>query len=371
MNIRTIPEPEAILADGTVKLTSEWDTGNVRIKGPSAIYTSATEPTSPYVGMLWNDTSISSRQMLKKRATNSWRVMASFEQSSRTISLIHNHGSLLTKAILEATWNEIGKLGAITVITIEIENKTHKTFDSGSAVDAGGGLVKLPIASGHGFVAGERVCIDGTVNYDGVFVISSVEETFIIIPATYVAETIPADAVVRVVIEGGWSPLVMFNTIILKAKNYSTGRSQKQSVVFYHTGSAFTQTSLFFNGLHKTSQVLGIKAVGTSAPAFTFQSCPDVTMDSCACVGTSTMSGVSCSNGSFVWAKNCSFKEGFAAFQSMVDGTVLSQDNETVSGIRYGLYADYGGTIKKASAQQPTGSTANEYAVTSRGGQII
>ena len=367
-----VPSVEGFLKeDGTVPLTGVWDTGNVLIKGPSAIYTSATEPTSPYVGMLWNDTSYGSRQMIKKRTANGWNVVASFEQYSRTMNLVHDHGSLLTKAILDAMWNEIGKLGAIVTMIIEIENKTHKTFDSGSAVDAGGGLVKLPIASGHGFVAGERVCIDGTVNYDGVFVINSVEETFIIIPATYVAETIPADAVVRVVIEGGWSMITMFNKVVLRAKGYATGRSQKQSVVFYHTGSAFTQTSFYVTGIYQALQIQGIKSVGTGAHPFTFESCPCVTVESCAGVGTSTMSGIVSTNGSFVYAKNCSFKDGYAGIYAIVDGTVLSYNCETVSGIRYGLCADYGGTIKKASATQPTGSIANEYAVTSRGGQII
>ena len=370
MNIRTIPEQEAVLADGTVPLTAEWDTGNVLIKGPSAIYTSSTAPLSPYTGMLWNDTSIASRQMIKKWNGTAWGVVSGYETSSRTISLIHDHGSLITSAFLSSYFKEnVGKVGAAE-ITIEIDNKTYKTFaavDAIDAVDAGGGLVKLPIDFGHGFLAGERVCIDGTVNYDGVFVINSVEDTYIIIPATYVAETIPADAVVRVVIESDFVFTAQTNTVILKAKTYLEQAHQKQSVVFYTTGG----NGVYFDGVTRVLTIRGIKAVAPNGVGFQLRNSAFVLCQYCSCVASISVYGFLAQYGTFANFEKNSVKTAGFAFAAFFGATAMSNNCVTVSNVYYGLFADYGGTIKKTSATQPTGSMGNELAITSRGGQII
>ena len=363
-----VPSVEGFLReDGTVPLTGIWDTGNVLIKGPSAIYTSATEPTSPYVGMLWNDTSIASRKMIRSWSGSAWGVVSGYETASRTISLVHDHGALLTNTYITNVWNnEIGKNGSAT-ITIEIDNKTHKTFSAGAAVDAGGGLVKLPLASGHGFVAGERVCIDGTTNYDGVFIVNSVEEAYIIIPATYVAETILATAVVRVVITNVGSFSGNMNPIILKAKSYTAGIWQKQSVVFYNN---LGYSRPYFSGLFRESHVIGIKVFTEASIGFQSDSCNSLFYDYCSVSGSTSFSALVASQGGFVRAGSLSVKKASRGLESTYGVNLVSHECVTVSDVAYGLYADYAGTIIKTSAIQPTGSTANEYAVTSRGGQI-
>ena len=366
MNIRTIPEPEAILADGTVKLTSEWDTGNVLIKGPSAIYTSSTAPLSPYTGMLWNDTSIASRKMIRSWNGTAWVAVAGYEATSRTIYLVHDHGALITGAIFDSVFMlDIGRVGSAGV-TVDIENKTYKTFASGSAVDAGGGLVKLPIASGHGFLAGERVCIDGTVNYDAVFVIDSVEETYIVIPATYVAETIPADAVIRVVIENGIFFGFNTNSITVTAKGYSSAtRTQKQRVVIYNSAS-FAHP--YFGSILKETHVKGIKVHAVNSTGFQADSCISIFFESCAVSGNISNAAIHLPHGGSVVVMHLSIKNAAIGILASFGSSVVSYECKSIANVNYGLYAYWGGTIKKASATQPTGSTANEY--TSYGGLI-
>ena len=77
----------------------------------------------------------------------------------------------------------------------EIEwNTSHYNFDTltidaAAAVDAGGGLVTIPIDD-HPFSADETVVIAGTTNYDGSeAIVSAVAGVSITITATYVAET--------------------------------------------------------------------------------------------------------------------------------------------------------------------------------------
>lgn len=363
------PSAEGFLReDGTVPLTSEWDTGNVRIKGPSAIYTSSTAPLSPYTGMLWNDTSIASRQMIKKWNGSAWVAVAGYEATSRTIYLVHDHGALITGAIFDSVFKlDIGRIG-YSEVTVDIENKTYKTFAAGAAVDAGGGLVKLPIASGHGFLAGERVCIDGTVNYDAVFVIDSVEETYIIIPATYVAETIPADAVIRVVIEGVSTISGYVTPLIIRAHGWASGRTQKQKVVFF---SNTTAPALSIRGLTNESYVRGIKFVSEILSGSAATSCATITYDSCSVLGNTIYPAFFGSYGGLIRITDCQIRKSHTAIYSYYGATMLSNNNETISSVAFGLLADQGGLIIKTSAQQPTGSTANENAITSRGGRII
>ena len=365
-----VPSVEGFLrADGTVPLSGIWDTGNVLIKGPSAIYTSSTAPSAPYTNMLWNDTSISTRIMIRRWSGSAWQVVYGYETASRTISLVHDHGALLTGASILAAYNDIGMFGGQS-ITITIKNKTVKNFLNASAVNAGSGKVKLPLASGHGFVAGEKVCIDGTTNYNGVFDIASVEEGYIIIPATYVAETISASAVVRVVIDT--ANLIVrnaYNIISLIGEGFDSSINQKQPVVFY---SGITLATLTIADMSLNSVVRGIKFVASLASiVFYVRKILLSSVEYCAFNGIAA-NGVLADYGSVLEVTSCSFKGiGLVAILAYRSATVIANNNSSVSGVTYGLVADFGGTVKKVSATQPTGTTANEYAVTSRAGQII
>ena len=355
--------------DGTVPLTGVWDTGDHNILGPSAIYTSSTAPSAPYTNMLWNDTSISTRIMIRRWSGSAWQVVYGYETAPRTVSLVHDHGALLTGGSILAAYNDIGMLGGQS-ITITIKNNTVKNFRNASAVNAGSGKVKLPLASGHGFLAGERVCIDGTVNYDGVFVINSVEEGYIIIPATYVAETISASAVVRVVIDtAGLIVKNAYNIILLIGEGFASSINQKQPVVFY---SGTAPAPLTISDMPLNSVVRGIKFVAPLAGiVFYVRKTLLSAVEYCAFVGIAA-NGVLSDYGSVLEVTSCSFKDtGNAAIQAYRSATVITKDNSSVSGVKYGLVADYGGTVKKVSSTQPAGSIANEYAFTSRGGQII
>ena len=365
-----VPSVEGFLKkDGTVPLTGVWDTGNVLIKGPSAIYTSSTAPSAPYTNMLWNDTSIATRVMIRRWSGSAWQVVYGYETASRTVSLVHDHGALLTGASILAACNDIGMFGGQS-ITIMIENRTVKNFLNASAVNAGSGKVKLPLASGHGFVAGERVCVDGTTNYNGVYVIDSVVEGYIIIPATYVAETISASAVVRVVIDtAGLLVTNAYNFILLIGAGFYSSINQKQPVVFY---SGTPSAALAITNMSLHSVVRGIKFVAPLASqVFFVRKILLSTVEYCAFDGL-VANGALSDYGSVLEITSCSFKDtGSAAIQAYRSATVISKDNSSVSGVKYGLVADFGGTIKKVSATQPTGTMANEYAVTSRAGQII
>ena len=369
-----VPSVEGFLKeDGTVPLTGVWDTGNVLIKGPSAIYTSSTAPSAPYKNMLWNDTSIATRIMIRRWRGSEWQVVYGYETDSRTISLVHDHGALLTTVtIRDSAWNTIGAFGALGVtVTIEIENKTLKSFINAAAVNAGSGKVKLPLASGHGFVAGERVCIDGTTNYDGVYIIDSVEDGYIVIPATYVAETILNTAIVRVVIPAYGNTFgTNYNQITLKAKGFSSERTQNRSVVLFSMGN---YSCLYIKNWALKGLVQGIKFVspgGSNGSGIQIEASSKVDVEYCAFYNC--YNGVICTTYSSVTAKTNTFHScSFASIVSHVSATVISRENKSFSDGGYGLVADWGGTIKKIGAQQPTGTVANEYAVTSNAGQII
>lgn len=65
---------------------------------------------------------------------------------------------------------------------------TANTIDNAAATDAGGGIVTIP-ATGHKLQVGYSVKIDGTTNYDGVYVVEAITANDFNITATYVAET--------------------------------------------------------------------------------------------------------------------------------------------------------------------------------------
>ena len=59
-----------------------------------------------------------------------------------------------------------------------------------AVTNKGGGLVGIP-RNNHGYVAGDTIAITGTYNYDGKYTVdASTTANAIVIPATYVAETL-------------------------------------------------------------------------------------------------------------------------------------------------------------------------------------
>ena len=64
---------------------------------------------------------------------------------------------------------------------------TNGTLDNDDAVDAGGGLVTIPITA-HGLKVGSQIVIAGSVAYDGNYVVQAVAANTITVKATYVAE---------------------------------------------------------------------------------------------------------------------------------------------------------------------------------------
>lgn len=77
--------------------------------------------------------------------------------------------------------------------SVKFEAKTDEVsdvIDNQAAVDNGDGTVDIPIAS-HAFTDGQIIYINGTTNYDGqhTLAVGSVGQTYVIITATYAAET--------------------------------------------------------------------------------------------------------------------------------------------------------------------------------------
>lgn len=64
---------------------------------------------------------------------------------------------------------------------------TNGTLDNDVAVDAGGGLVTIPI-TGHGLKVGSMIHIAGSAAYDGNYVIQAVAANTITVKAAYVIE---------------------------------------------------------------------------------------------------------------------------------------------------------------------------------------
>lgn len=99
------------------------------------------------------------------------------------------------------------------------------TIDNAAAVDKVGDYVGIPI-TGHAFVAGQPITIDGSTNYDGTHIIYSKTANEIVIPAIYVAETFagtetvvsgvythvfkPASAVESMVVEKGFTNITQY-----------------------------------------------------------------------------------------------------------------------------------------------------------------
>jgi len=89
---------------------------------------------------------------------------------------------------------------AICTVTL---NSAEKTIDNAAAGNTGGGLVSIP-CTGHGYVQGNIVLINGTTNYDGVHTLptqAAGDASHFIITATYVAETFAGTETACIVIE--------------------------------------------------------------------------------------------------------------------------------------------------------------------------
>lgn len=73
---------------------------------------------------------------------------------------------------------------------------SKQTLDNEAAVNKGGGLVGIQL-DGHGYSAGNRIVIRGTVEYDDVYTVdATTTANEIVVAATYWPETIPATATV-------------------------------------------------------------------------------------------------------------------------------------------------------------------------------
>ena len=100
----------------------------------------------------------------------------------------HMHKPALVRPMMKAAINVAGGaawvLGAASTIIGVVQN-----LDNAAAVDAGGGIVTIPL-TGHGYVVGESVTISGSVNYNATYDVVAVPgaNTFNI-TATFQAET--------------------------------------------------------------------------------------------------------------------------------------------------------------------------------------
>ena len=89
---------------------------------------------------------------------------------------------------------------AICTITLD---SNEQNLNNAAAVDEGGGLVGIPITT-HGYIAGNIILINDSVNYDGVHTLPAQTlgtASEIIITATYVAETFAGTETACIVVE--------------------------------------------------------------------------------------------------------------------------------------------------------------------------
>ena len=111
----------------------------------------------------------------------------------RSLSAIDFHGTsgTTTPVTIDGTirnpvLNVTERLAAYMRFQIASQSLAHADVQ-----DAGGGLVRFEMDSGHGLLAGDKITIGGaTTNYDGNYVIVSVSATGFVVAATYVAEHI-------------------------------------------------------------------------------------------------------------------------------------------------------------------------------------
>lgn len=118
------------------------------------------------------------------------------ETESRTITIPYTYASEQIQAEIDA----IGKYIPVGVtITLQFTNTSAKYLNNSSVVDLGDGTVKIS-CTGHGFVQGDVVSIDGTINYNGDYSLPSQAKGDVdnfVITSNYVAETLTSSAIIR------------------------------------------------------------------------------------------------------------------------------------------------------------------------------
>ena len=100
-------------------------------------------------------------------------------------------------------------------------NQLSDTLDAAPAVDAGSGLVRIPI-TGHTFAVGDFIEIRGTDNYDGWYIVQAVVANVSIdIKATFVAETFAATDTIEGKLVVFMKNVRMGNKEILQSQRFS------------------------------------------------------------------------------------------------------------------------------------------------------
>jgi hypothetical protein len=93
-------------------------------------------------------------------------------------------------------WDE--GLKVIDTINISCAKALSQTINNAAAVDATGGLTRIPI-TGHGYLANSYIYITGSVAYNGLKYITAKTDDTITIRSTFVAETFAGSEVTRFV----------------------------------------------------------------------------------------------------------------------------------------------------------------------------
>ena len=88
-------------------------------------------------------------------------------------------------------------------VVMSLFSQTTQSPAASAATDEGGGDVGIPMASGHGLIAGDYIRIEGSQNYNDEYEIQSVASEKIVITATYVAETFLGTETIYVGIKNG------------------------------------------------------------------------------------------------------------------------------------------------------------------------
>lgn len=101
---------------------------------------------------------------------------------------------------MSKVWNE--RLNVIEKQVSSGSGPLNGTLDNAAAVDAGGGLVTIPM-TGHGFNVGNWFQLAGSTNYDGVYKIVAKAANTINVYATFVAETFAGTETVKTALGPG------------------------------------------------------------------------------------------------------------------------------------------------------------------------
>ena len=123
----------------------------------------------------------------------------------------------------------------------------HNTLDNADAVDAGSGLVTIPLST-HGFSAYSHIGIRGSTNYDGTYVIQSVEDDTFNIYATFVAEEFVGDETCRPELE----PEMFFRMLEVRLHLSAVGGAAEDFTVDLDSG----QPAAAFHDIRLATQAM-------------------------------------------------------------------------------------------------------------------